>query len=91
MSELVHHTWQGPNYTGNQSAAEALAQKIVDFWRQRGGDIDIRIETSAVKINRRQSSRLGAIFGTACRLDSASRLRSKRNRQSNERGPEIPR
>jgi hypothetical protein len=49
MSELVHHTWQGPNYTGNQSAAEALAQKIVDFWRQRGGDIDIRIETSAAQ------------------------------------------
>ena len=38
------HTWRGPNYLGCQDSAEELSLKLMNFWRERGHDVDVRVE-----------------------------------------------
>jgi hypothetical protein len=42
----ARNTWLGPNYTGNQDAAEKLSASIADYWRQRGQEVDVRVNST---------------------------------------------
>ena len=38
------HSWRGPNYIGCQDSADNLSLKIGSYWRERGHDVDVRVE-----------------------------------------------
>jgi hypothetical protein len=38
------HSWRGPNYVGCEDSAEELSLVVMNFWRERGHDVDVRVE-----------------------------------------------
>jgi hypothetical protein len=41
-------TWRGPNYLGCQDSAEELSLKLMNFWRERGHTVQVRVEKGPI-------------------------------------------
>jgi hypothetical protein len=42
------HSWRGPNYLGCQDSAEELTLRIMNFWRERGHTVQVRVEKGPI-------------------------------------------